>query len=325
MQTWDTPKDMAFLDQAIKVLREGGLLAPESLGLTSPLGMRGLAFPTVSQCKILDLPTAMVESITGRLVFSNATLRDIDLMSSKLGFSVWNNCVFERVCFDKAELNQVRFFGCRLVNCSFRSADLRDASFSVGCNGIETEIDDTIFEHADFRGASCNNSVFCSTSFVDCKLDGFVFDGALCDNVAFTGKYKELTFRGMPNESKRNHLRINLSHAAIMWLNVDYGLDLHQVILPTDGSCLIIKDRLRAIECLCSRLLRDAGDYGSLVSSVLKGLYSDHAISSLEPSQDMILISKAMISDFAETNSTDIINSLFNFVRSIAESEGFLV
>jgi hypothetical protein len=109
-----------------------------------------------------------------------------------------------------------------------------------------------------------------------------------------------------------------------MWLNVDYGLDLHEVILPSDGSCLIVKGRLRAIECVCSRLQKDAGKYGSLVADVLKGLFSDRAISALEPSQDMILISKSMIADFAETDSMDIVNPLFNLVHAIAKSEGFL-
>jgi len=325
MRNWETPEEMEFLGRAVAVLQEGGLLAPESLGSPRPLDMRGLAFPTVSQCKIADLPTAVVDRITGRLEFSNATLRDVDLTNARLSFSVWNSCVFERVCFDKAVLNQARFFGCRLVNCTFRSADLRDASFAVGHNGAETEIAATIFERTDFRGASCNNPVFRSTSFVNCKLDGFVFDGALCDDVGFTGKFKELTFRGMPNDVERNRLRINLSHAAIMWLNVDYGIDLHQVILPSDGSCLIVKGRLRAIKCLCSRLPKEAGKYGSLVADVLRGLFSDRAISALEPSQDMILISKAMIADFAETDATDIANSIFNLVRSIAQSEGFLV
>lgn len=324
MRNWETPEQMQFLGRVAAVLQEGGLLAPESLGLPSPLDMRGLKFSTVSRCKIADLQTAVVDRISGRLEFSNATLRDIDLTSARLSFSVWNNCAFERVCFDKAALHQVRFFGCRLVNCTFRSADICDASFSIGRNGAETEITDTIFEKADFRGASCKNPTFRATSFVNCKLDGFVFDGALCEDVAFTGTIKELTFRGVPNDGERNRLRINLTHAAIMWLNVDYGLDLHEVILPSDGSCLIVKGRLRAIECVCSRLQKDAGKYGSLVADVLKGLFSDRAISALEPSQDMILISKSMIADFAETDSMDIVNPLFNLVRAIAKSEGFL-
>lgn len=324
LRNWQTPEEIQLLRQSFALLQEGGLLAPESLGSPSPLDLRGLSLPTVSKRKFGDLLTAVVDRISGRLEFSSATLRDIDLTNARLSFTVWNNCTFERICFDKSVLNQVRFLGCRLYNCSFRSTDLRDASFSVGHNGAETEIADTMFERSDFRGASCNNPVFRSTSFVNCKLDGFVFDRAFCNNVGFTGKFKELTFRGMPNGGERNLLRINLSHAAIVWLNVDYGLDLHQVILPSDGSCLILKDRLRAIEHICSRLPEDAGKHGTLVAKMLKGLFSDRSISALEPTQDMILISKAMLADFAETDSTDIVNSLFNLLKSIARSEGFL-
>jgi len=324
MRNWEKPEELDFLRRVIEVLQEGGLLAPEALGLPRPLDLRGLAFPNVVRSKIADLAMSVVNKVAGGLEFRNATLRDSDLTNAQLSFSVWRNCTFERVHFDKAVLNHVRFSGCRLCNCSFRATDLRDASFSVDSNGAETEIIKTTFERANFRGASCNNPVFRSTSFVNCKLDGFVFNGALCDNLGFTGKVNELTFHGMPNDHERNRLRINLSHATIAWLNVDYGVDLEQVILPLDGSCMIIKSRLRAIDHLCSRLPKETGKYGSRVSKVLEALFSNRAMSPLEPSQDMILISKGMIADFAETNSMEVVDTLFDLVRSIAKSQGFL-
>lgn len=263
--------------------------------------------------------------MAGRLEFNGDTLREVDFSKIRLDFSVWNDCCFERICFDAVKLHQVRFFGCRFVNCRFCSADLRDASFSVGRNGIETEIVSTIFEKSDFRGASCSNLVLRSTSFLNCKLDGFVFDGALCDGVAFTGKYKELTFRGVPRDTERNRLRIDLSHAKVVWLNADFGVDLSEVDLPTDGSCFIIKNRLRAVASLCFRLPREAGHAGSLVANVLSGLFSDRGLSALESTQDTILISKEMIADFAETDDETVVNSVFNLVRTICQSDGFLV
>lgn len=320
-----TPDRMQLFGRALAVLLEGGVLAPESIGLQGPLDLRGIAFPTVSQTKVANSTTNVINRISGRLEFTNATLRDIDLNNARISFSVWRDCTFERVDFGLADMNHVRFFGCRFCNCTFSRTDLRNASFSVGRNGLDTEISATCFDQVDFRNASCSNPVLRLTRFRNCKLDGFVFDGALCEHVAFIGKYPELTFRGVPNDRDRNLLGIDLSHADITWLNADRGLNLQAVIPPLDGSCLIIKERVRAIDCICERLSREAGAHGSLVSAVLVGLFSNRALSPLDACQDMVLISKSMISDFAETTSTQIVNSIFDYVRAIAQSEGFLV
>jgi uncharacterized protein YjbI with pentapeptide repeats len=325
MRSWSTPDDLAYLGQIMEVLKKSNVLEPSVLGVSAPLDLRGLTFPTVTQCKALDLPTVIASRVAGHLEFNDDTLRDVDFSKARLDFSVWNDCLFERICFDGAKLKQVRFFGCRFVECSFRFADLRDSSFAVGQNGIETEIASTVFEASDFRGASCSNPILRSASFLNCKFDGFVFDGALCEGVVFTGRYKDLTFRGIPTDTERNRLQIDLSNASIVWLNVDYGIDLSDVVLPVDGSCLIIKDRLRAVASLCSRLPREAGHAGGLVAHVLKGLFSDSGVSTLESTQDTILISKEMIADFAETDDTNVVSSVFNVIRTICQSDGFLV
>jgi hypothetical protein len=88
---------------------------------------------------------------------------------------------------------------------------------------------------------------------------------------------------------------------------------------------LIVKNRLCAIVSLCSRLPQEAGQAGGLVAHMLNGLFSDSAVSTLEPTQDTFLISKEMIADFAETEDANVISSVFNLVRTICQSEGFLV
>ena len=144
-------------------------------------------------------------------------------------------------------------------------SETEGASFSVGRNGRETEIIGAIFEKADFRGVSCHNPVLRSTSFINCQLDGFVFDGPLCEGVSIAGKYNELTIRGTPGEPARNGLRMDLSKASIVWLNADYGVDLTPAILPADGSCFVVKDRLRAVSRLCECLVQEFGDVGGRV------------------------------------------------------------
>lgn len=324
MRKWDTPDDLALLHRVTTALRDQRVLAPEVLGLSAPLDLQGLSFPTVELCKRIGMATMIVSGVTGQQEFSDAALRKVDFSKARLDFSVWNDCSFEQVRFDGAKLQNVRFFGCRFVDCSFRSTSLRDASLSVGRNGTETEIIRTVFEKADFKGASCHNLVLRSTSFLNCKLDGFVFDSALWDQVDISGECDELTFRGMPGEPDRNRLHVDFSKANVTWLNANNGVDLTAVTLPADGSCLVIKDRLRAITVLNSRLSQEAGDTGKEVARLLMAIYSDRSISPMEPSQTTFALTHSQIKSFLETEDEAVTKPIFEKIRSIAEQEGFL-
>jgi uncharacterized protein YjbI with pentapeptide repeats len=322
-KTWNEQNDLVFLSQIAGILQNGGVLDPSILGLRVPLDLQGLTFPTVEQVRMAGLPGLV--RVGGLLEFDDATLRQVDFSKARLDFSVWNNCSFEDVCFDRAKLQQVRFFGCRFQNCTFKSTSLADAAFSIGRGGAETEIMSTVFERSDFRGASCSNPVLRSTAFLNCKLGGFVFEGALCDNVVFAGKYKELTFRGLPGDSARNRLKLDLSKASLMWLNADDGIDLSDVVLPGDGSYLIIKNRLQAVTRICDRLALDPTPGGQAVAKMLQGLFSDRGMSPLARAQDSLLISKAMIADFADTEDTILVSRIFKLIREVCQTEGFLV
>jgi uncharacterized protein YjbI with pentapeptide repeats len=325
MRKWNLPDSLQLISNVVASLREQRLLQPGMFGLGDPLDLQGLSFPSVELCKQHYLATMFVSSMSGQQEFKDAVLRRIDFSRARLDFSVWNNCSFEQVRFDNAKLHNVRFFGCRFFDCSFRSTSLRDASFSVGQDGTETEIIRTIFEKVDFIGASCHNPVLRSTSFLNCELDGFVFDSALFDNVDFAGEIDELTFRGMPCEQGRNRLHVDLSKANVSWLNADYGVDLTAMTLPADGSCFIIKDRLRAINVLNTRLSQEAGDIGKEVTRLLLAIYSDRSISPMEPSQTTFALTYGQIKSFLSAENESMTKEVFEKIRSIALEEGFLV
>jgi uncharacterized protein YjbI with pentapeptide repeats len=324
MRSWNTPEDLQLLDRFAAAVQESKLLEPGGPLSGDPVDLQGLTFPTVTQCEEFALPTVVVSRISGNRKFDDATLKRVDLSRSILDFSVWNNCHFHQISFDKAKLRNVRFFGCVLDGCSFRSTDLSDASFSVGRSGAETEIVNTCFEKANFRGASCHNPVLKGVQFVNCKLGKFVFESPLCDGVTFVGKYKELTFRGTPAEPARNTLKIDLTKADICWLHANHGLDLTCVKLPADGSCMVITDRLRAIEVLADGLEREDAEAATKVAKVLRYVYSSRSVSPLAPTQTTFLISRRMIEDFADNPGTQQVEQIFGRLRSIAAQEACL-
>jgi|SRR5262245_119099 len=324
MRTWNTPEDLQLLDRFAAALQESKLLEPGGPLLGDPVDLKGLAFPTVTQCRELELPTLVVSRICGSRSFDNATLKRVDLSKSILDFSAWNGCHFHEVCFDRAKLRNVRFFGCVFEGCSFRSTDLSDASFSVGHNGAESTILSSLFERAVFRGASCHNLVLKATQFVNCKLGKFVFDSPLCDGVMFIGEYEELTFRGTPREPARNSLKIDLAKADICWLHADHGLDLTCMKLPADGSCMVVTDRLRAVDILADRLESEDDDASKKVAKVIRYVYSNRSVSPLEPAQTTFLISRRMVEDIADKPGAKAVEQVFGRLREIADQEGYL-
>jgi hypothetical protein len=117
---------------------------------------------------------------------------------------------------------------------------------------------------------------------------------------------------------------LDLSKATIVWLSADFGVDLTAVTLPADGSCLVITDRLRAIDAICEGLSHESGELEREVARVLQAIYSERSISPKEASQTTFLISHGMIAELAETHDEPVVRSLFERIRAIAEEGGFL-
>jgi uncharacterized protein YjbI with pentapeptide repeats len=324
VRKWTSREDLALLEKAVFALRDTGRLEP-GMGIPGdPVDLRGLTFPTVALCEQLALPTMVARRVVGKQDFRRAVLSRVDLSRARLDFSVWNECVFEKAVFDFGSLRNVRFFGCQLNECSFRSVDLRDASFSIGAAGRETEICNCDFVRCDFRGVSCDSPVLRRARFVECKLKGFVFDGALCDGVVFVGHYPELLFRGTHGDAERNRLGVDLLRAKVKWFDADRGLDLTHVVPPADRSCFVILDRIRAVGLIAARLAERGTTVDRQVADCLKAIYSDQSISPKDADQSMFMVSRAMLQDIMDTTDERMVEQMFLRIRGIAAEYGVL-
>lgn len=293
------------LDEMLRCLKEAGRVQPGGDLPGNPVDLRGLAFPTVSYCRELRLEQVIVDRVCGRQEVSGASFTHVDLSSSVLDHSTWNDCAFENVLFDCASLRNVRFFGCRFTRCSFTRTDLSDASISVGPNGEESQLLGCRFDRCDLRGASCHRPVLVDTALSNCRLGDFVFDEGGISNMTIRGTYDELAFRGSRGEPERNRLVIDLADAKVGWLNVDYGVDLSAVKLPSDGSCVVLTDRLRACEALLRMAERSGSPARSEALQLLGTVFSDESPSPLDPSQAMFCVSVAMLQELGQLGEGD--------------------
>lgn len=109
MRSWNTREDLQLLNRFAAAVQESKLLEPGGPLPGDPVDLQGLAFPTVKQCESFALPTVVVSRISGKRVFDDATLKRVDFSKALLDFSVWNNCHFHQVSFDRAKFRNVRF------------------------------------------------------------------------------------------------------------------------------------------------------------------------------------------------------------------------
>jgi hypothetical protein len=285
--------------------------------------LEGLVFPTIALCEQYQMSKMVVERVCGKHEFCDAKLSCVNLTRSDLSFSVWHNCSFFRIQFDSAILTNCRFFGCEFNECTFVKTHVEDSSFSLGRIGGETAIRNCTFQGAFFKGASSHNLVCENVHFQNCKLDRFTFESAMCNNVKFTGMYESLVFSGQINDSTRNRVKLDLSEAQFGWFEADNGIEMTDIQLPLDGSCLILKDRISAINELSEQLLREP-KY-SVFAKMLKGIYGERGPSPLNRNQTMILLSRlcfvTLDEDIGETESVQLIQH----IRKIAQKLGVLV
>lgn len=306
-------------------LREKKMLSPGAGFEGSPVDLQGLRFPTLPVCETFGVEPELARRVCGRQEIRDATLDRVDLKGADLSSCIWDGCTFDKVSFDQSQLGGGRFLGCVFEQCSFQGTNLKNTDFNLSWGGRETEISNTVFDGADFRGASFHNLRCRKSAFLRCKLGPLVFDAPMFQEVVFSGMYKALAFRGMPGEPERNRLGITLADAAITWLEADNGLDLSLIVLPSNGSCAVLRERIHAVEQLAVRLPEVCGPVARVTAATLKRLYSDERASPLSPDQTFFMISKGMLNECDKALSPEDVERVFIAIKSIAGDSGYLV
>jgi hypothetical protein len=271
----------------------------------------------------MNLPSAVVHRVSGRLEFEKATIRRTDLQGARLEHSVWHGCRFESVRFDEARLESARFFGCSFSGCTFHTADLKNGSFALDRKGNETIIANSTFMGAIFKGATFQKTVFDGVTFELCSLKGVVFDEAEFRKARFVGEYPELTFRGSPSDRDRNLLNVDLREARIGWLNANHGVDLSRLIPPADGSLFVVTDRRRAIEALSAEMFQMVPSAEKLVVN-LRSLYSHRSLSPLSDDQTTFALTPTVIAECAEGQTKEQLAEIYKAIRDLAEAKGLI-
>jgi uncharacterized protein YjbI with pentapeptide repeats len=195
---------------------------------------------------LLDLRGIPLSLESGMELY-RAQIRDVDFSYAYFGHAILKQCVFEHVFLTGVENSRWNERGCRFVGVDFTEARLRGAAIGI---------DGSIYEHVSFQGADFTGAVFVRPQFKDCdfsnaKLRQLDFNASNFVNCTFRGKLESVWFRKYyPSKSDEqrmgkaspNEMRnVDFSQASLWDVVFTGGVDLSRVILPEDGSHILLR------------------------------------------------------------------------------------
>jgi len=175
-----------------------------------------------------------------------AQFQDMDFSYSNFGRGIFRHCTFENVLLKEIDSNRWNERDCKFIAVDFYKSDLRNAG--VGIHG-------STYLHVNFQDVNFFSASFIRPQFTDCdfsdaRLRGIDFFVSNFVNCKFRGKLEHVWFRkyyplrsdeqtfgkAVPNEMHN----VDFSEAELWDVMYTGGLDLTQVILPQDGSHILL-------------------------------------------------------------------------------------
>jgi uncharacterized protein YjbI with pentapeptide repeats len=204
----------------------------------------------------MNLPNPTVEvttqTLNGRLDYLSGTTeirqgkwQGIDFSFSRMPALRLFDVQVENCLFDKCRLPDLRMWGTRFSDVSFRGADLRGASLGALYEGRRIRYTDVDFTGADLRGAHAHAAEFKDCVFDDARLDKVEFGGSSFVDCRFVGDVREVIFYrrpfGAPTLSENKMERVDFSRARLRWCAFR-ELDLDTVIFPDDDEHIVLRN-----------------------------------------------------------------------------------
>jgi len=203
-QRWDTPAGLVLAGEVLARLRAG--LSLDGLGLGEVDGrvdLRGFPAPLprpVSRADIArwragQLPPGALVRKAELVELLGVTLRGLDLSGAVLDQVIIRDCVVEDCMLDGVRGHDFGIARSRVLDTSFRGADLRGAGLGPWRAGVGNEYNNVSFAGADlrvgmvtawFRDCDFSGARLDEVRFIQCGLVRCRFSGLL-HNVLFHG------------------------------------------------------------------------------------------------------------------------------------------
>lgn len=240
-----------------------------------------------------------------------------DFSTSRARGAWVEGCLFEDSVFAKTDLRELKEHANEFRRCRFQECDFSGA----GLGFFTSRYDECTFERCRFRDTSFGNAVFRDCKFLGPRLKDIDFNASGFWRTKFDGLLEDIWFRGtyaFAND-RRAHTpietglhQVDFQDARLAWITVSDGCELEELILPRDGSAVII-DTAQLNEDVVGSLAADLPERDRETCNTVLASYRLHA----GGQRKMI----ASLADFIGICGDSAGRRLFDRLKRVAETD----
>jgi uncharacterized protein YjbI with pentapeptide repeats len=241
---WESEEGRRLTAAVIDRLRSGRAL--DDLPLErhdGRLDLRGFVLPQPTRSNRRQVGRYFVQDLDELLELSERTLERIDFAGAVLDHLRFFECRIDDCVFDRARLRDLRLWATDVSDTSFRGADLRSSALGPWYEGRGNVYTGCDFSRANLHDAGCSAAEFVDCVFEEMRLRGMDFQSSGFVRCRFTGELREVLFYDHGFETGKptpNEMRdVDFSDAELRWVEFR-GLDLSEVKLPQGPNHLIV-------------------------------------------------------------------------------------
>ena len=229
---WQELNSEVYLKRILQCFANGGSIAeylsPFSL-YKGRIDFRGLEI------------TSELRSVCSKIL--RCYFKHVDLTASNFRDCWTENCVFEDVVFDEANMQGFRDLGNKYLKCSFIETDCSGAG--IGHQG--SWYDKCVFKNVKYKRVGFVRPEFNNCIFDNCKLTSTDFNASSFESCTFIGKLQRVCFCngyflgkqlnekfGMPRENQMHN--VSFAKAELKMIDFRWDCDLSTIVMPESGE-----------------------------------------------------------------------------------------
>lgn len=235
--------------------------------------LRGLKVPEKPAARKFSLSFGAHARANSGRSFERSTWEALDFTGSHLVDLQFSMMTVDNCLFDRCKLQNLRVWASTFSDCSFFSANLRNAALGAVVGDTRNSFLRVDFSRADMAGTVYTAAAFEGCSFKFSKLSGVDFQSSTFKDCVFEGELKDVLFYryGFKGEQFPPNEMINVDLRRAKLRDVAFrGLTLEHVLLPEDQEHVVIEDYASALRQTIPLLREDADETARRVIAFLE-------------------------------------------------------
>ena len=158
------------------------------------IDLRGISLPEPLRSARYATSLGVVDKVEGATVIRNSKWHDLDFSGSKLKTLRLFDCELQNCSFDNCDLRDLRLWSTKIVESTFRRANLKESALGGVQNGSRNLFEGVDFTEADLSRTAYTAALFHRCTFSHTKLEKVDFQTTAFSECKFEGPLSHVLF-----------------------------------------------------------------------------------------------------------------------------------